>query len=183
MGQKYINLSNKHIQFIKNQHVFFVGTADVKGRVNISPKGLDSLRVISDTQIVWLNLTGSANETSAHIQYFPRMTLMFIALNDNPMILRVYGQASVVHKNDTKWKELYALFDDFTGARQIFDLNIELVHVSCGTAVPLYEYIGQRNQLLKSFNRRKDEGTQKYWALKNQYSLDGKPTHIMDKNT
>lgn len=182
MGQKYLELSDKLIDFIHNQHMFFVGTADIDGFVNISPKGLDSLKVISRQQIVWLNLTGSGNETAAHIQNTPRMTVMFASYEGQPMILRLYGSAKVIHKNDKQWDELYALFDDYVGARQIFQMHIELVQTSCGMAVPLYDYKQQRDQLIKSFERRGEQGTKDYWAKKNQLSLDGKNTNIVAKN-
>ncbi len=122
-------------------------------------------------QVAWLNLTGSGNETSAHIQNFPRMTL------------RLYGNASVIHKNDNQWAELYKLFDDYIGARQIFLMDIEMVQTSCGMAVPLYEFKGGRGQLIDSFKRRGQERTKAYWKQKNQISIDGKETNILTKNT
>ena len=100
MGQRYSEISDKLKQFIENQKLFFVGTATADSRVNISPKGMDSLRVLDKNRVVWLNVTGSGNETSAHIQENPRMTIMLTAFEGNPMILRLYGDAKVVHKND-----------------------------------------------------------------------------------
>lgn len=182
MGQKYDKLSNKLTNFIKKQQMFFVATADIDGRVNVSPKGLDCFRVITDTQVVWLNLTGSGNESAAHVQRFPRMTLMFAAFDGNPMILRLYGKAKVIHKNNQEWDELYGLFDDYIGARQIFIMDIDLLQTSCGMAVPLYDYKQQRDQLINSFNRRGIEGTDKYWAEKNTHSIDGKSTQIIKNN-
>jgi len=182
MGQKYFELSKKLIDFIEKQPMYFVGTADIDGRVNISPKGLDSLRVVNNKQVVWLNLTGSGNETSVHVQRLPRMTLMFTAFDGSPMILRLYGTAKIVHKNHQKWANLYKMFNDYIGARQIFIMDIELVQTSCGMAVPLFDYKGQRDQLINSFNRRGVEGTKKYWKEKNTLSIDGKETHIIDKN-
>ncbi|MBL4658913.1 MAG: pyridoxamine 5'-phosphate oxidase family protein [Alcanivoracaceae bacterium] len=182
MGQKYLHLSEKLIDFIQQQQMFFVGTADVDGKVNISPKGLDTLKVVNKKQVVWLNLTGSGNETSAHIQSLPRMTLMFTAFVGNPMILRLYGKAKVVHKGNDEWRHLYGLFDDYIGARQVFVLEIELVQISCGMAVPILDYKHQREQLLKSAQRKGEKGIESYWQEKNQWSIDGKPTHIVAKN-
>lgn len=182
MGQQYTQLSDKLTHFIKQQQLFFVGTADIDGRVNISPKGLDTFRVINNKQVIWLNLTGSGNETSAHIQSFPRMTLMFNAFVGNPMILRLYGDAMVIHQNDERWNELYGLFDDYIGARQIFLMDIEMVQTSCGMAVPLYEYQKQRTQLIESASRKGKEGVKTYWREKNQASIDGKQTNIVEKN-
>ena len=147
MGQRYSEISDKLKQFIENQKLFFVGTATADSRLNISPKGMDSLRVLDKNRVVWLNVTGSGNETSTHIQENPRMAIMLTAFEGNPMILRLYGDAKVVHKNDREWEELFSLFNPIPGARQIFDLTIDLVQTSCGMAVPIYDYIEEREQL------------------------------------
>jgi len=182
MGQRYSEISDKLQDFIKDQKIFFVGTATVDSRVNISPKGMDSLRVLDKNQIVWLNVTGSGNETSAHIQDNSRMTIMFSAFEGNPMILRLYGNAKVIHKNDLKWNELFSLFDPISGARQLFHLTIDLVQTSCGMAVPFFDYIEEREQLKDWASKKGDNGIKEYWLEKNQISLDGKPTYIKDKN-
>ena len=100
MGQRFNELSEKHIQFITEQKIFFAGTATADSRVNVSPKGMDSLRVLSSTNVAWLNVTGSGNETPAHVQLDPRMTVMFCAFDGPPLILRLYGTAKVVHNGD-----------------------------------------------------------------------------------
>ena len=109
MAQRYPELSDTHIQFIGKQRIFFVGTATAESRVNVSPKGMDSLRVLSPRRVAWLNVTGSGNETSAHVQHHPRMTLMFCAFEGPPVILRLYGTATVVHQGDLEWRELSSL--------------------------------------------------------------------------
>ncbi|MCK5919150.1 MAG: pyridoxamine 5'-phosphate oxidase family protein [Cocleimonas sp.] len=183
MGQQYTELNDKLEHFIEQQKIYFVATATANSKVNVSPKGMDSLRVLSKNRVIWLNLTGSGNETAAHIQETTRMTIMFAAFQGNPLILRLYGTAKVVHKNDADWDELYAHFDPLPGSRQIFDLTIDLVQSSCGMAVPFLDYIGERYQLEKWAVKKGDAGIRDYWQEKNQQSLDGKPTHIMDKNT
>lgn len=182
MGQHYTELSDKLKQFIEAQKIFFVGTAAADGRVNISPKGLDSLRILGKNRVVWLNVTGSGNETSAHVQENPRMTLMFAAFEGNPMILRLYGEAKVIHKTDPEWEALFPLFDPLPGARQIFDLSINLVQTSCGMAVPFFEYVGERGQLNDWAIKKGEQGIRAYWHEKNQTSLDGKPTRIVEKS-
>ena len=144
---------------------------------------MDSLRVLGKNQVIWLNTTGSGNETSAHIQENPRITIMFAAFEGKPMILRLYGNAKVVHKNDSEWDELLPLFSPIPGARQIFDLTIDLVQTSCGMAVPLFDYIEERELLNNWAVKKGKEGLQDYWQQKNQVSIDGKPTHILSKNT
>jgi hypothetical protein len=179
MGQRYQELSDKHIEFIARQKLFFVGTATADSRVNVSPKGMDSLRVLGSRRVVWLNLTGSGNETSAHVQQSPRMTLMFCAFEGAPLILRLYGTAKVIHRNDREWNDLFALFKPLPGARQIFDVSLELVQTSCGMAVPVYDYMGDRELLSDWAVRKGDDGIRRYWEEKNQTSIDGIPTHIV----
>lgn len=182
MGQQFPALADKHIQFIKQQKLYFVGTALAEGRVNISPKGMDSLQVLGPNRVIWLNVTGSGNETAAHIQQNPRMTVMFCAFEGKPLILRLYGHAQVIHHNDTQWPQLYPLFKPLPGARQIFDLSIDMVQTSCGMAVPYFVYQDDRELLTDWAKNKGDDGLQRYWQVKNQSSIDGFATHIVDKN-
>ena len=183
MGQRYQEITDKNKAFIEKQKIFFVGTAAQDGRVNISPKGMDSLRILGKNQVVWLNMTGSGNETAAHVQENNRMTLMFAAFEGNPLILRIYGQAECIHKGDSEWEKFAELFPAIPGARQIFNLHVDLVQASCGTSVPLYHYVEDRDQLAKWAAKKGDDGIRRYWKDKNQISLDGKPTLIIEKST
>lgn len=178
MSKLYTEIPKKLQQFIENQKMFFVATATADGRINLSPKGMDSLRVLDPNRLAWLNVTGSGNETAAHVQENPRMTIMFTAFEDNPLILRVYGTAKAVHKEDPEWQLLFPLFPSLPGARQIFDLNVDLVQTSCGMAVPLYDYVGEREQLNTWAEKKGEEGVKAYWKETNRVSLDGKPTHF-----
>lgn len=182
MGQRFTELSDKHIQFIAEQQIFFVGTATADSRVNISPKGMDSFRVLSNNRVVWLNVTGSSNETSAHIQQSPRMTMMFCAFEGPPLILRLYGNAKVVHRSDPEWGSLATLFNLLPGARQIFDVTLDLVQTSCGMAVPNFNYVGDRELLSDWATKKGEEGLKRYWEEKNTVSIDGIPTNIVTKN-
>jgi hypothetical protein len=172
-------LSTTHIEFINNQHIFFVGTAGAEGRVNVSPKGLDTLRVLDGSRVVWLNLTGSGNETAAHIAENARMTLMFCSFDRQPLILRVYGTAKITHPRDEDWDTFSDLFEMRTGARQYFDLNVDMVQTSCGYAVPEYKMTGDRPTLIKWAANKGDAGIESYWSENNQKSLDGNPTNII----
>lgn len=182
MGKQYSALNEKLRKFISAQRIFFVGTAVAEGRVNISPKGMDSFRVYDDNRALWLNVTGSGNETSAHIQDNPRMTIMFCAFEGDPMILRLYGNARVIHHSDPEWSELISLFPPIPGARQIFDLSIDLVQASCGMGVPIFNYIEVRDQLNNWATKKGEAGIKQYWLDKNQKSIDGLPTYIKEKN-
>lgn len=167
--------------FIERQQMFFVATAAPTGRVNVSPKGLDTLKILADDRIVWLNLSGSGNETAAHLREDPRMTLMFCAFDGDPMILRVYGQAAVAHPHEGTFSEHAALFPKLAGSRQIFDLTIDLVQTSCGTGVPLFEHLGGRGEteLVPFYDEMGADGVRDYWRRKNSRSIDDRETGIL----
>jgi len=173
MGKKFPEIEDRQIEFIHAQQMFFVGSATSDSRINISPKGMDSFRVMNKNRVVWLNVTGSGNETAAHMQENDRMTIMFCAFEGRPKILRLYGQAKTIHCDDKDWNELYALFDPLPGARQIFDVSIDLVHTSCGFGVPLYEFVGQREMLNAWALKKGKSAISDYWQQKNAISLDG----------
>ena len=180
MGQRFPAIGERHRDFIQRQRMFFVATAAPEGRVNLSPKGLDALRVLGPSRVAWLNLTGSGNETAAHLLEHDRMTLMFCAFEGAPLILRLYGRASALHPRDTGWAELAGLFPPLTGARQIIDMRVELVLTSCGLGVPRYDYLGQRDGLETWARNKGEDGIRRYWEEKNRLSLDGKATGVLD---
>ena len=182
MGQKFIELATKHIDFIAKQKIYFVSTAADTGTVNLSPKGGDSLRVINANTIAWLNHTGSGNESAAHILINPRMTVMFCAFEGPPLILRAYGTARVLHKGDALWDEYIMLFPESIASRQIFLLDINKVQSSCGMSVPYFSYDEERNDLADWSNKLGKEGIEKYWEKKNQQSIDGFETEIIKRS-
>jgi hypothetical protein len=181
MGQKYSELNDKHIAFISEQKIYFVGTAAETGSVNVSPKGRDSLRVINSKEIAWLNLTGSGNESASHVLQNPRMTVMFCAFEGKPLILRAYGKAKVLHQKDKEWNEYNSRFPVSVAARQIFVLDINLVQSSCGMSVPYYCYDSDRDDLAKWSEKQGTDGIKKYWINKNQKSIDGFETEIIER--
>jgi len=179
MGKRFDNIGDQRRGFIEQQKMFFVGTADSDGRVNVSPKGMDSLKVIGDNRVVWLNVTGSGNETATHLIENDRMTLMFCAFEGSPMILRLYGHARVIHPRDAEWEGLFSIFRPIPGARQIMDMQVDLVQESCGMAVPLFDFNDQRDLLWNWAERKGEQGLHEYWENRNQVSIDGKPTRIL----
>lgn len=160
--------------------MFFVATAAADGQVNLSPKGLDSLRILSKKRILWLNLSGSGNETAAHVSEHNRITLMFCAFEGPALIVRVYGTARVIHPRDNNWNDLIGFFPTMAGARQLFDIEVSFTQASCGSGVPFYEFKGQRGEkeLLPFYEKMGTAGVTRYWETKNQVSIDGKPTNI-----
>ncbi|MEM6709928.1 MAG: pyridoxamine 5'-phosphate oxidase family protein [Pseudomonadota bacterium] len=175
-------MSDQLTRFIEAQHVFFVGTAAPDGRVNVSPKGQDSLRVLGPNQILWMNLTGSGNETAAHLLEINRITLMWCAFDGKPLILRAYGSAQVFHPRDDRYAEFAELLPAETGTRQYVLVDLDLVQTSCGYAVPLMDFREDRQVLRMWSEKRGRDGVADYWAQKNQRSIDGKPTQVLDSS-
>jgi hypothetical protein len=167
--------------FIERQHLFFVATAAPEGRVNLSPKGLKTLKIMDENRIVWLSLSGSGNETAAHLTESDRMTLMFCAFSGEAMILRAYGHAKVLHPRDQGFGDLAGLFPPMAGTRQVFDLAIDLVQTSCGSGVPFMDFRAERgvDELLPFYEAMGEEGTKDYWRRKNTLSVDGNETQIL----
>jgi hypothetical protein len=181
MAEQFDALTEDHIDFIHRQHIYFVGTGGAEGKINVSPKGMDSLRVINPNEVVWLNLTGSGNETAAHVLENDRMTIMFCSFERQPLILRLYGTAELVYpRHQAKFRKYLDLFNHQPGARQFFEFTVDMVQTSCGYAVPHYEMTGQRETLAKWAANKGEDGIADYWAERNLVSLDGKPTQILE---
>ena len=168
--------------FIERQPVFFVATAAPDGRVNVSPKGMSTLQILNDAHVRWLNLSGSGNETAAHLREANRMTLMFCAFEGSPMILRLYGKTTTSHPRDPDWDKKAAGFPALAGSRQIFDLGVDLVQTSCGSGVPVMRFVKDRGQeeLVPFYEQMGKEGVIAYWRRKNTVSIDGMATGILD---
>ncbi len=178
MAERFTELSDSLQDFIAAQRVFFVATAARAGNVNLSPKGYDTLRILNPHELVWLNLTGSGNETATHLLDCNRMTLMFCAFEGLPQILRLYGTAQVAYPGDDRWQEWLSLFGNPDGARQLFHMQIDLAQTSCGYAVPFMDFVSERDTLKKWTAKKGQAGIQRYWSEQNAVSLDGSPTNF-----
>jgi hypothetical protein len=178
MGKRFDSLTDDQIAFIGDQHVFFVATAAPGSRVNLSPKGMDALRILSPSRILWPNLTGSGNETAPHLAADPRLTLMWCSFCTRPLILRAYGTARAVHRGDADWPALATHLPDLPGARQIVDVAVDLVQSSCGFAVPFMEFVGERPVLKTWAEDKGPAGLKDYWDTRNRQTIDGQPTGI-----
>lgn len=177
---RFFNEINPEIHaFIERQKLFFVATAVADGRVNLSPKGMDTFRILDGQTVCFLNLTGSANETAAHLAGGGRVTFMFCSFEAQPLIVRLYGQGRVLHPRDAEWSTFLPHFPDLPGKRQVVVAHIDLVHSSCGYGVPLFTFQGEREQLVRWAEKKGEEGIQTYWRENNQTSIDGLPTHIL----
>lgn len=178
MGTSYERILPEHETFIKEQHLFFVGTAAPEGHVNLSPKGHDVLRILSPNRVAYLDLTGSGNETSAHLSVLDRITFMFAAFQGKPLILRLYGRGQVILPGTEAWEELSPHFELLPGYRQIIAADIDIVKTSCGFSVPFFSYEGERDTLLKWADNKGEEKLMEYRKTKNATSMDGILTPI-----
>lgn len=180
MAKFYDSISDTLQQFIEAQHMFFVASAPLSGdgHVNVSPKGMDSLRVLSPNRVAYMDLIGSGNETSAHLNENGRITFMWCAFNGKPDIVRLYGKGRAVLPSDLEWTELSPLFPNYLNARQIITADIHKVQTSCGYAVPLMDFVADRDTLTRWAEAKGEEGLHNYICEKNVESIDGLPTPI-----
>ena len=178
---KFLDVLDERLSsFIREQKMFFTATAPNDGRVNLSPKGLDTFRILSPKRVGYLDATGSGNETAAHLLQNGRITLMFCAFDGPPMILRLYGRGRALQADAVEWSELRPAFGPpLAGERQLILMDIETVQTSCGFGVPLYAFQAQREQLPAWAERKGNAGLVAYRAEKNRVSIDGLPTGII----
>ncbi len=179
MAEQFDAFTEEQMAFVHAQKLFFVGTAAADGRINVSPKGQDTLRVVGPNTVVWLNLTGSGNETAAHLNCHDRITLMWCAFDGPPQILRAYGRGLVIHPRDAAWSRWAALIPPPLGARQYVQVDVNLVQTSCGYAVPRYRFLEPRTALDRWAATRGADGIERYWAERNTVSIDGLPTGVL----
>ena len=178
MGQQFAKIEPEHKAFIERQKIFFVASAPPKGRINVSPKGLSSFRVLGDNDVAYLDCTGSGSETRAHLMASDdkRLTIMFCAFEGAPVILRLHGQGRSLMRGTPEYAALVPKFQEVAGARQIVCLAVDLVRTSCGMGVPLFDYRQERGSLVGYWTARSIDNLRKYWSLKNMKSIDGLPT-------
>lgn len=179
MAKFYEKIDEKIRTFIGEQKLFFTASAAAEGRINLSPKGIDTFRVLDDKTVCYLDLTGSGNETAAHIAENGRITIMMCSFSGAPLILRLYGKGEVIGQKSEKWGKFAGLFEKFAGTRQIIVLHIETLQTSCGFAIPIYEFKEDRTMLIDWAEKKGKEGVEKYWQEKNLTSIDGLPTGLL----
>lgn len=180
MAKFYTEIHSSLQEFIKDQKIFFTATAPEQGRINLSPKGIDTFRCIDSRTVAYLDLTGSGNETAAHLIENGRITIMFCSFSEQPIILRLYGQGRVIHPRDQEWQTVSSLFDSLPGKRQIMMIDVESVQTSCGYGVPLYELKQERQMIIDWATKKGEQGIKDYWEAKNLKSIDGLPTQLFE---
>lgn len=183
MGKQFARIEQDHREFIEQQHVFFNASAASRGRVNVSPRDVAALRILDERTVIYLDRTGSGNETAAHLLADGRLTLMFCAFDGRPLILRLYGCGRIVARGSVEYGDLLAAHYggvEVPGARQIVRLDVELVQTSCGMNVPFYNHVGERDQLTRWAEAKGEAALEQYRREKNSASIDGLPTGMFE---
>jgi len=186
MAKLFQSIEPAHREFIEKQHIFFNASAAPDGRVNLSPRDAASLRVLDTRTVIYLDRTGSGNETAAHVRVKNRLTLMFCAFEGAPTILRLYGKARILRRGTLEYLTFLAsVFENAEppGARQMVMLDVDSVQTSCGYGVPLFDYVGERNTLTRWAEAKGEAGLDEYRRLKNTQSIDGFPTGLIENET
>ena len=181
MAKQFEALNPDHRDFIQRQSIFFVSSATAGSRVNISPREISALRIVDDNSVIYLDRTGSGNETAAHMLADGRLTIMFCAFTGPPQIMRLYGTGTSVGWENAEFEDLISQYYGGSkplGTRQIMRLKFDLVQTSCGYGVPLFEYKGDRNAIENWHENTGPDGIQSYWEQKNLSSIDGLPTGL-----
>jgi len=183
MAKFYESITPAIREFIEKQHMFFVATAPLSadGHINLSPKGMDTFRVLSDTEVAYLDVTGSGNETSAHMLENGRVTFMFCGFEGQANIVRLYGVGRTILPDTPEWDAMISTYPAYPGVRQIITATIHKTQTSCGYAVPYMDYVGERDTLNKWAENKGEEGVAKYHLEKNLCSQDGLPTALAAK--
>ena len=184
MATPFARIEDKHAAFIAKQKIFFAASAAEGTRVNLSPRGTDTFRVLGPNDVLWLDRTGSSNETAAHLRADGRLTIMFCAFEGPPLILRLYGRGRVVARATAEYAELLAAHFEGTeppGPRQMIRLAVDLVQTSCGYGVPKFDYVEDRDTLDRWASAKTEDQLEAYRRKKNTLSMDGLPTGLFDE--
>ena len=185
MARQFSRIEDVHRRFVERQRIFFTASAAEDTRVNVSPRSTEALRLLDPNTAIYLDRTGSGNETAAHLLADGRLTLMFCAFDGPPVILRLYGNGRMIRRNSPEYLDLLETHYDGNeplGARQIIRLDIDLVQKSCGYAVPLFDYRDERPNLDRWAQAKGEAGLDAYWREKNLTSMDGLPTSLLDED-
>lgn len=180
MAEFFTALTEDHRAFVCRQPILFVATAATDARINLSPKGMDCFRVLSPTQVAYLDVGGSGNETHAHLTADGRITLMFCAFDQPALILRIYGRGRPVLPQDVDWAKLAASFSMLPGTRQIFVIDVESVQTSCGWGVPFMAFEKERPTLAK-YHAQQDPAERLQKITGRTKSIDGLPVRVQDR--
>ncbi len=177
MSKLFETIDSGLARFVEAQKMFFVASAplDPNGHINLSPKGLDTFRILGPKTVAYLDFTGSGVETIAHLRENGRVVVMFCAFDGPPKILRLHGRGKAIEPGDPSFGEMRSRFPDYPGVRAVIVVEVERIADSCGYAVPVYRYEGERDQLVRWAENKGPEGVTDYQSKNNLRSIDGLP--------
>jgi hypothetical protein len=177
MGKQFDEITEEIRTWLVEQRLFFVATAplDADGFVNCSPKGMDTFRIISTREVAYLDLTGSGIETAAHLAENGRIVFMFCAFSGAPKITRFHARGTYHPVGSEGFKEVVSLFPSLPGTRGIVRATLRRISDSCGFAVPRYEYVENRDTLVRWAESKGADGLEAYRKERNATSIDGLP--------
>ncbi len=180
MARFYKEITDELRAFMAAQRVFFVATATEKGRINVSPKGMDTFQCLDAHTVAYLDLTGSGNETAAHLRDDGRLTLMFCSFDQTPLVVRLYGRGTCVNARHKRWTDLLLHFRALPGIRQIILMHVDTLQTSCGFAVPVFEFKEERKALSAWAEKKGEAGVTEYQRKHNTESIDGLATGLFE---
>jgi hypothetical protein len=191
MTKFYNQIPENLIEWIKKQHMFWVASAPMSpdGHVNVSPKGTaDSFHVMNSRRVWYQDLSGSGVETISHIRENGRVTILFNAFEGPPRIVRLFGTGTVYEYGTEEYESLISPETRKPGSRAAIVIDVYQCQTSCGFAVPIYDFVTHRTQLLRMADivesrdrasdpeiHQKPDGIKAYWVRKNLRSIDGLP--------
>jgi Pyridoxamine 5'-phosphate oxidase len=175
MAKVFDSLDDDLVSWIERQHVFFVASAPVDGHVNLSPKGYDTFRVLDPRRVAYLDLTGSGVETVSHLRENGRLTIMFVALDGPPQIVRLYGRGEVHPAGSERFDALAPLFPELPGRRAVIEAHLSRISTSCGYSIPRFSFEAERDTLNATMRRKSAEQLNEYHGERNSASIDGLP--------
>lgn len=184
MGKTYDSIDDSVSKFIRGQQMFFVATAPLAadGSINLSPKGLDSLRILDERTVAYADMAGSGIETVAHLKENGRIVIMFCAFQGPPKIFRLHGRGEVIDPQHPDFSALERSFPAYTGLRCFIRVRCDRISDSCGFGVPLFAYQGQRSQLVDWAASKSIEDLREYQHRMNRTSIDGLPGIELDRD-
>ncbi len=176
--KRYPAIDERLKAFVEAQPAYFVGTASEGARISVSPKGIDSFRVLGPKRVAYADMTGATNEAAAHLQRDGRITILFCSFTRNANIVRIYGQGRIVLPSDPDWEALAAIMPQPPGLRHFIDVAVDEVIDNCGYGVPEMTLVRERPTLTAWSQQKGEDGLRAYREEKNAISIDGLPIEV-----
>ncbi len=150
MAKEWEEITDNLAEFAMAQKVFFIASAaGDDDDINLSPKGVATLKVIDNKTVTYADYSGSGNQTAKHLSAGGKATIMFVSFKEKPLILRFYCAGKVAPGGSAEFYDILRKHypkDDPEHFRQVFIFDVYRVQTSCGYGAPMMEYRGDRNE-------------------------------------